>query len=133
MVPAQFVALDALPLTPNGKVDRKALPEPELAAQAEYVAPRTATEEALCAIWQEVLGVERVGASDNFFQLGGDSLTSVRVLAAIRSRFGVNLPLQMVFTNPTIEFVGAGIDALAMNQDNNPAAAAADMMEEGVF
>ena len=73
MVPARIVVLEAMPLTPNGKLDRKALPEPDFAgAGVGYVAPRSATERKLAAIWQEVLGLERVGVTDNFFELGGD-------------------------------------------------------------
>ncbi|HEU4884065.1 MAG TPA: amino acid adenylation domain-containing protein, partial [Longimicrobium sp.] len=84
MVPTLFVTLDALPLTPSGKVDRKALPSPEgrrLEAGEGYVAPRTEAEATLARVWAEVLGVERVGALDNFFALGGDSIVSIQIVA----------------------------------------------------
>jgi fengycin family lipopeptide synthetase B len=84
MVPTLFVTLDALPLTPSGKVDRKALPAPEgrrLEAGDGYVAPRTEAEATLARVWGEVLGVERVGAHDNFFALGGDSIVSIQIVA----------------------------------------------------
>ncbi|BBM06193.1 hypothetical protein HAALTHF_50990n [Vreelandella aquamarina] len=70
MVPGIVVALEALPLNANGKVDRKALPEPELASGSQYAPPQSAVEEALADIWSEILGVERVGRHDNFFELG---------------------------------------------------------------
>src|SRR5437762_2185320 len=75
MVPSAYVELSEMPLTRNGKVDRKALPEPEglVVREAEYMAPRTATEEVLAGIWSELLRVERVGVMDNFFELGGHS------------------------------------------------------------
>ena len=81
LVPSLFFALPALPLTPNGKVDRKALRTAHLPAKqrkGEFVAPRNAVEEILAQIWQELLGVERVGAYDNFFDLGGHSLQGIR-------------------------------------------------------
>jgi amino acid adenylation domain-containing protein len=89
MVPSFFVTLDALPLSPNGKVDRKALPAPDAASSSadEYVAPRTADEIALAAIWSEVLGVERVGVYDSFFELGGHSLLATRVASRMRPRW----------------------------------------------
>jgi amino acid adenylation domain-containing protein len=104
MVPSVFVALDSLPLTANGKVDRRALPvpageRPEL--EAEYVAPRTSVEEVLAAIWAQVLGVESVGAHDNFFALGGDSILSLRVLALARER-GLELDLADLFLRQTV-------------------------------
>ena len=76
MVPSSFLFLDALPLTPNGKVDRRALPEPELRPELEltFVAPRTPIEEMLANIWASVLGIEKVGVHNNFFDLGGDSI-----------------------------------------------------------
>ncbi|MEO7195211.1 MAG: amino acid adenylation domain-containing protein, partial [Pseudonocardiaceae bacterium] len=104
MVPAVFVTLDALPLNANGKVDRKALPAPEGANEpvAEYVAPRTATEEILAGIWSEVLGVEQVGVRDNFFELGGDSILSIRVMSRVRVAFAVELSPRVLFVDPTV-------------------------------
>ncbi|HEX8242041.1 MAG TPA: amino acid adenylation domain-containing protein, partial [Longimicrobium sp.] len=97
MVPAAFVVLERLPLTPNGKLDVKALPAPELGSAAgESAAPGTPVEEVLAGIWAEVLRLERVGVRDGFFQLGGDSILSIRVVSRAR-RAGVEItPRQMV-------------------------------------
>src|ERR687894_985283 len=85
MVPSAFVHMDALPLTANGKLDRKALPAPELASTEDrYVAPRTPTEEVLAGIWAELLRLERVGVEESFFDLGGHSLLTTRLLAQVR-------------------------------------------------
>ncbi|HEX2205515.1 MAG TPA: amino acid adenylation domain-containing protein [Longimicrobium sp.] len=114
MVPAAFVALDALPVTPNGKVDRRALPAPAASAEtgrAGYVAPRTATEGVLAAIWAEVLGIERVGVHDDVFTLGGHSLASIRVASRIRDAFSVELPLPAVFENATVEALARAVEA----------------------
>ncbi|NJP21134.1 MAG: amino acid adenylation domain-containing protein [Hydrococcus sp. CRU_1_1] len=105
MMPSAFVVVDAFPLTPNGKIDRKALPAPDgerLVAQSEYLAPSTPTQEILALIWQEILGVERVGASDNFFELGGHSLLATRVVSQIRQTLKVELPLRSLFEKPTL-------------------------------
>ncbi len=103
MVPAVFVLLEQLPLTPNGKVDRKALPEPDMAMQQEeYVAPRTETEKRLCEIWQEVLGIEQVGVTDNFFQLGGHSLLAVKLASAIENALTQSMPLRTILAAPTV-------------------------------
>ncbi|HET7232709.1 MAG TPA: non-ribosomal peptide synthase/polyketide synthase [Longimicrobium sp.] len=111
MVPSAFVALDALPLTPNGKLDRKALPAPELApAEAKYVAPRTPVEEVLAEIWAEVLGLERVGVHDSFFDLGGHSLLIIRLLADIRATFGLDVSIRTVFSMPTLEAMAGEIE-----------------------
>jgi len=102
MVPSAFVVLEVLPLTPNGKVDRKALPAPEGRPEiAEYVAPRTPTEEVLAGIWSEVLRVERVGVHDNFFELGGHSLLAMRLVARVRDEFKIELPLRALFETPS--------------------------------
>ncbi|HEX2094369.1 MAG TPA: amino acid adenylation domain-containing protein, partial [Longimicrobiaceae bacterium] len=104
MVPAVLVPLEAIPLTSNGKVDRAALPAPEgmATSAAAYVPPRTAAEEALAAIWSEVLGVERVGVHDNFFESGGHSLLVIRVVSRVREHFGVEIPLGSLFEAPTV-------------------------------
>ncbi len=98
MIPSVFMVLDRLPLTPNGKVDRRALPAPEgIVAAESYVPPETPVEESLTAACAEVLGVERVGVRDNFFALGGHSLLATRLVARLRERHGLDVPLQMVF------------------------------------
>ncbi|MDE1165517.1 MAG: amino acid adenylation domain-containing protein [Pseudomonas sp.] len=105
MVPTQVVVLKALPLNPNGKLDRKALPDPDFNEPlACYVAPRNLFEEQLAQIWADVLGVERVGVTDNFFERGGDSLRSLRVVSRVRSlqREGFELKLRDLMSRPTI-------------------------------
>jgi amino acid adenylation domain-containing protein len=97
MVPSAVVVLDALPRLPNGKVDRHALPAPVVDAARAYVAPRTPVEDAVCRIWQEVLGIDRVGAEDDFFELGGHSLRATQVTSRIRQAFGAALPMLAVF------------------------------------
>jgi amino acid adenylation domain-containing protein len=124
MIPQAFVFLAELPRTPNGKIDRKALPEPDLGGDRDYVAPRTATETEMAALWSEVLGVERVGATDDFFRLGGHSLKAAQMNAKIRERFGVVLPLKGVFEDPTVGGVAALVDKLK-GGGSSPAAPAA--------
>jgi amino acid adenylation domain-containing protein len=98
MIPAVFALLDRLPLTANGKIDRRALPDPDAAAGTrEYLAPATAIEESLAAACAEVLGLERVGMRDNFFDLGGHSLLATQLAARLRGRYGLEVSLQMVF------------------------------------
>ncbi|MCL5996767.1 MAG: amino acid adenylation domain-containing protein [Chloroflexi bacterium] len=103
MLPSMFVSLEALPLTPNGKVDRRALPEPNREMEEnEYVAPRTPTEEILAGIWAEVLGVERVGTTDDFFELGGHSLLATQIISRVRKAFQAEVPLRDLFETATV-------------------------------
>jgi len=102
MVPTGWVFLDAFPLTPNGKVDRKSLPKPEALHAAEYAAPETATDRAIAEIWQEVLGVERVGLHDNFFDLGGHSLLIMQVQSKLRRLLDREIPIVELFRHPTV-------------------------------
>jgi amino acid adenylation domain-containing protein len=102
MVPSTLVPLDSVPLTPNGKVDRKRLPAPDnLSARA--VPPRDLLEESIAQIWREILGIPTVGITDNFFDLGGQSIMSVRLMSEVRNRTGIELPLTALFQNATIE------------------------------
>ena len=105
MVPSAFVFLDALPMTPNGKIDRKALPSPEPSSASggdSFVAPRNPIEEMLSRIWAQVLGLDRVGIYDNFFDLGGHSLLATRLIVRVRDGFSVELPLSTLFQSPTV-------------------------------
>ncbi|AIP43015.1 non-ribosomal peptide synthetase [Burkholderia pseudomallei] len=117
MVPSAYVRLDAWPLTPNGKLDRRALPAPadDAYARAEYEAPRGAKEEALAAIWRELLHVERVSRHDNFFELGGHSLLAVQLVSRLRQALSVEVALSTVFDAPVLS-------ALASRLDDNTAA-----------
>jgi amino acid adenylation domain-containing protein/non-ribosomal peptide synthase protein (TIGR01720 family) len=105
MMPSAFVLVEQLPHTPSGKIDRARLPAPETStteSAENFIAPRTPVEEALAGVWSEVLGVERVGAEDNFFDLGGHSLLATRVLSHVRRLFRRELPLQVVFEATTV-------------------------------
>ncbi|MGY0057919.1 non-ribosomal peptide synthase/polyketide synthase [Streptomyces sp. LZ34] len=102
MVPSAIVALDELPLTPNGKLDRRALPEPDYAVAAGGRGPRTPEEEVLCGLFAEVLGIERVGVDDDFFDLGGHSLLATRLVNRIRSELDIEIPFHLIFESPSV-------------------------------
>ncbi len=113
MLPATMVTLDALPLTPNGKLDRRALPAPAIVrpnlAEA-YIAPRNEQEMKIAAICVRILGVERVGIHDDFFELGGNSLSATRLIFQVQESFGVKLPLIKIFETPTIAGLSQAIE-----------------------
>jgi len=130
MVPAIFVRLDKLPLSPNGKIDRKALPAPDPSqAQSAYTAPRTPIEEALAAIWSDVLGIARVGIDDDFFSLGGQSLLVTKVVSRVRKELGVELGIRALFERPTIAQLGDAVLALLVARDEAATAALLDEIE----
>ncbi|ARL19934.1 non-ribosomal peptide synthetase [Burkholderia pseudomallei] len=113
MVPSAYVRLDAWPLTPNGKLDRRALPAPadDAYARAEYEAPQGAKEEALAAIWRELLHVERVSRHDNFFELGGHSLLAVQLVSRLRQALSVEVALGTVFDAPVLSALAERLEA----------------------
>ncbi|MDD5275159.1 MAG: amino acid adenylation domain-containing protein [Methylovulum sp.] len=115
MVPSAFVMLPGFPLTPNGKLDRRALPAPDSSAVVNrcYEAPQGATETALATIWQELLGLERIGRHDNFFELGGHSLLAVQLLSRIAQAFGIDVPLRTLFVQPVLSGFAAALSAQA--------------------
>ena len=107
MIPSYFVQLTELPLNPSGKIDRKALPESEgiLVSGIEYVAPRTEEEKVIAGIFREVLGIKEVGAMDDFFMLGGDSIKAIRIVSKLREA-GYVLSVRDLMKNPTVEQSG---------------------------
>ena len=113
MIPAALVVLDALPRTPNGKFDRKNLPVPDLDAVSAraYEAPQGNAETALAAIWQGLLGLERIGRGDHFFELGGHSLMAVQLMGRIGEQCHVELSLQALFDKPVLSELAAAIES----------------------
>uniref|UniRef100_UPI0012E0C1D3 non-ribosomal peptide synthetase n=1 Tax=Gillisia sp. Hel_I_29 TaxID=1249975 RepID=UPI0012E0C1D3 len=113
MLPSYYVALDVFPLTPNGKIDRRSLPSPkglEIGHGVVYVAPETDTEKQLVAIWEAVLGKDKIGIKDDFFELGGHSLNVMRMTAKIHQQFNLSLEVKRVFYNLNIENIALEID-----------------------
>ncbi|WP_460861704.1 amino acid adenylation domain-containing protein, partial [Rheinheimera gaetbuli] len=113
MLPSSYTVLEELPLTPNGKIDRVALQALNIRlAQTSYVPPVTKTEIMLSEIWQEVLNVERVSLTDNFFQLGGHSLQATRIVARVNQTFGVNVNLEILFNTKNLQSLAADVESL---------------------
>ncbi|WP_437970202.1 amino acid adenylation domain-containing protein [Sorangium sp. So ce260] len=124
MIPAAIVALDALPLSANGKVDRKALPAPAWTAQGELAArtaPRTGLEQAIAEVWRAVLGVEHASVHDDFFAIGGHSLSATRVAARLRDVLGVDVAVRSIFEAPTIARLAALVERSSSRGDGRPA------------
>ncbi|MGA6186334.1 non-ribosomal peptide synthase/polyketide synthase [Nocardia iowensis] len=110
MVPTAIVALDALPLNPSGKLDRKALPEPTFTAR-EFRAPATPVEEIVAEVFGEVLGLNRVGADDDFFALGGNSLIATQLVARLGAAVDAKVPVRTLFETPTVQSLAAAIES----------------------
>jgi acyl carrier protein len=115
MIPAVFVELDCMQLLPSGKIDRLALPSPSLdhlARRRTIAYPRTDVERTLSSIWREVLKLDQLGINDDFFDLGGHSLSGMRVLARVRRDFLVDVPIRSLFDKPTIAELAVEIEKL---------------------
>ncbi|MCT7294319.1 amino acid adenylation domain-containing protein, partial [Rhodococcus sp. PAE-6] len=110
MVPSAFVTLDALPLNVNGKLDRRALPEPVFETR-EFRTPVTPAEQAVAAVFAEVLGVERVGLDDDFFELGGNSLLATQVASRLGAALGAKVPVRALFENTTVESLAGAVES----------------------
>ncbi|UCH96976.1 MAG: amino acid adenylation domain-containing protein, partial [Candidatus Aminicenantes bacterium] len=129
MIPSYFMQLEKIPLTPNGKVNRKELPKPELKAGEGYTAPRDEIERKLVEIWSKVLGREElhasqlqtsIGIDDNFFQLGGHSLTATTLAARIHQELDVEISLREIFTTPTIKGIAELVKVINWTDAKNP-------------
>jgi amino acid adenylation domain-containing protein len=121
MVPSAFICMDAFPLTPNGKVDRKRLPAPELGdvLHHDYIPPRTPTEQSLSKIWMEVLGLSRVGIADDFFEIGGDSLSAVQVMSRLQRELEIKLPIYKIFEFSRLADLAAQLELALRQQEQN--------------
>jgi amino acid adenylation domain-containing protein len=125
MIPAYFVQLEKIPLTSNGKVDRKHLPQPEVASgQARYVAPKSDMEKIVANTWSEVLELGKVGVRDNFFEIGGNSLSVVRVIGKLRDVLKRDIPVVILFEYPTVDSL-----AQYLSKDVNDGTLPADEVE----
>ncbi len=139
MVPARYMYLAVLPFTPNGKLDRPALPQPdesEPAGSGTYVPPRTELEEHVAHVFAEVLGLDRIGRDDDFFRLGGHSLLAARAMARLSDLYGLEIPLDVLFTHPTLGAFAEYVDAVAWVQaqasSNSTSAGGAGRVEETI-
>jgi amino acid adenylation domain-containing protein len=127
MMPSAFVLLAELPLTPSGKIDRRSLPDPAGLAVRDaaetFVAPRTPIEQSIAAIWCDLLHLSRVGVTDNFFEIGGQSLLATRMLARVNEELRVDIGLRRVFEQPTVESLAISVLDASLGQHDESAAA----------
>jgi amino acid adenylation domain-containing protein len=122
MIPSVFLRLNTLPLTFSGKVDRRALPIPDyfrLEERGTYIAPRNEVEKAIAAIWQKLLGSDKVGIHDNFFELGGHSLLATQLISRLRDTLNVELPVRNIFDTPTVAGLAKSIEKIAQEDREN--------------
>src|SRR5262249_59845288 len=125
--PAAVVVLAALPLTVNGKLDTRALPAPEYQDRDRYRAPATPIEELLAGIYAQVLGLQRVGVEDSFFDLGGDSLLAMRVIAAINTSLDAHLAVRTLFYAPSVRSLSQQVG----RQDSAMEVVPVEVLKEG--
>lgn len=132
MIPSAFITIDRIPLTVNGKLDRQALPRPERTSYAgdDYEAPVGEVEEIIAEIWRSVLGTDRVGRWDNFFQLGGHSLLATQVIVRIRAAFAVDLPIIALFQSPTLHGLASRTMELRRGSLDDALSAAGDDIDD---
>ncbi|MDR7132813.1 hypothetical protein J2X69_005188, partial [Algoriphagus sp. 4150] len=116
MVPSHYIVMDELPLTLNGKIDYRQLPMVEM-LQEEYVAPLTDVEKTLCAVWQQVLGLKRVSVTDNFFRIGGNSITAIQVSHQMSKILGYSINVSEIFKYSSINELVHRFEALSNNID----------------
>jgi acyl carrier protein len=112
-----------MPLNSNGKIDKKALPAADLARPEpaqDFVVPETPLEEEVAAVWKEVLGLERVGVNENFFEIGGHSLLATRVIMLLRSRLGLSISLRLLFEYPTIAGMATALMDTLLDETDEP-------------
>jgi long-subunit acyl-CoA synthetase (AMP-forming) len=133
MIPAAFVSMERMPLTSNGKIDRQALPRADfsrLESVQEFTEPRTPLEREVAESWKEVLGLERIGITDNFFEIGGHSLLATRVIILLRAKLGLNFSLRLLFENPTVAGMACAlIEPLLEHLDEQEAIRMVDEVE----
>ena len=122
MIPNHFAFLNEFPLNINGKIDRNKLPEIEflLADRKEYILPQTTTQKVLAQIWENVLGIEKIGLLDNFFEIGGHSLKAVKMFNLINNQFDVRIMITDLFNNPTLESLANEIDNMIWANKEEP-------------
>jgi acyl carrier protein len=144
MVPSTYVVLEQMPLSRNGKIDRNALPAPgehnRIGEAVAYVEPQTELEQEIAEVWKELLGVERVGLYDDFFDLGGHSLLVAQFLSRLRDRLQVEVPLKTFFESSTVAATATAVlavrwaaQALELSGSAAPGEADGAIMEEGVL
>ncbi|MEO1628817.1 MAG: phosphopantetheine-binding protein, partial [Bacteroidota bacterium] len=114
MIPTYFVPMEAFPLNGNGKIDRKQLPNPsdQMQAHRQFAAAESEMEQALLDIWKELLKLDTISCTDNFFQIGGNSLLAAQLVARIKEKCGLDIRLRMVFTDPSIRRLALSLDTL---------------------
>lgn len=117
MMPSYFVRIERIPITTNGKINKKALPDPLIhgsRVRNEYVAPENETETALVSIWEEVLSRKEISTTENFFELGGDSIKAIGLLHRVQKQFSLQVKVIDFFTRPTVKLLAQEIDTAAL-------------------